>query len=52
MTNSFPLKFLINQIAIVQAQNDTQYIPTHMTTLKRQRGRFKGEILGNFYSIE
>lgn len=41
MTNSFPLKFPINQIAMVQAQNDTQDVQTRVTTLRRQRGRSK-----------
>lgn len=52
MTNNFPLKFPINQIAMVQAQNDTQGVQTRVTTLRRQRGRSKGEILGNVYLIE
>lgn len=52
MTNSFPLKFPINQIAMVQAQNDTQDVQTRVTTLRRQRGRSIGKILGNVYLIE
>lgn len=52
MTNSFPLKFPINQIAMVQAQTDTQDVQTRVTTLRRQRGRSKGKILGNVYLIE
>lgn len=37
---------------MVQAQNDTQDVQTRVTTLRRQRGRSKGKILGNVYLIE